>query len=74
MQPTHVTTKNDKPFLIEILGSRHHVSAVLDDWRYRGTWWQREEARHYFLAELSDGRHVELFDDGSTWWVSRIAD
>jgi hypothetical protein len=74
MRKTHVTTKNDKPFLVEVHGRRIHVSALLDDWIYAGCWWTFEERRRYFLAELSDGRHVELFDDGSAWWVSRIAD
>jgi hypothetical protein len=74
MRKTHVTPKNGKPFLVEVNGRRFRVSTIVDDWLYSGSWWLIEERRHYYLTELDDGRHVEVFDDGSDWWVSRIAD
>jgi len=47
------------------------IARVIDDWDYLGRWWITEVRRHYQLLETEDGRWLELYREGSGWWVSR---
>lgn len=50
------------------------VARVLDRWRYDGRWWEGEISRDYYLVELVDGVRLELFQEGGSWWLSKMSD
>lgn len=51
------------------------VASVIDSWRYDGRWWEaRELNRDYYLLELEGGTQLELFREGTGWWVARTSD
>lgn len=73
MEPVTVDVTDGRVTTLSWRGRRFRIRGLVDTWTWRGTWWQVDRRRIYYLLDCEEGM-LEVYTDGCTWTLSRLMD
>lgn len=72
-EPVKVVMQGKKIVQLVMNGKTVPVYGIASAWIARGKWWHIDRKRHY-VRLLTAGGTVDVYREGSTWFLARVMD